>query len=289
MRRSTILLPFRPRPVALMKTRPRYALFPVFTLALIALLGVGSADAEEPVPDQLSLRLGGYNVRNASAIVRRDSPNVVGAYIDFNETLGGESTASVFRFDGLYRFNQYHALGFSWYSINFSGSRAVSNVVWGDQTYDLQLDSKLEFDVYKLNYQYSVHHDDKVELGALFGFHVLKTGISLNGFNTGSAVQSSSESVTAPLPVFGLFARYNFTRELSAYYNYQWFFVNYEDKVKGGLQDFLFGLEYRLVENVSLGAAYNRFGLHMKAKRDSSTLYVDTNWNGAMLYAGLHF
>jgi hypothetical protein len=262
-------------------------------IAVLALTGAGrAAAAEEPLPDQLSLRLGGYNVRNADTIVRRDSANLVGAYIDFDETLGGETSATVFRFDGLYRFNKHHALGFSWYAMNFTGSRmADRDIVWGDQTYPInfQLDSKLEFDVYKLNYQYSLHNDDKVELGALFGFHVLKTVISLNGFNSGAAVQSNSESVTAPLPVFGLFARYNFTRELAAYFNYQWFFINYEDTVKGGLQDFIIGLEYRLVENVSLGVAYNRFGMRLKAKDDSTTTYVDTNWNGGMLYAGLHF
>jgi hypothetical protein len=277
-----------------MKTKSIQTLFPALAIAALALLGAGLADAaEEPLPDNLSLRLGGYSVRNATTLVRRDSANApVGAYIDFNDTLGGESTATVFRFDGLYRFNNHHALGFSWYAMNFSGSRVLDrDVIWGDQTYpvNFQLDSKLEFDVYKLNYQYSLHHDEKVELGALFGFHVMKTAISLNGFASGGAVQSNTESVTAPLPVFGLFASYNFTPQLSVYYNYQWFFINYEDTVKGGLQDFILGLEYRLVENVSLGVAYNRFALHLEAKNNSSTTFVDTNWNGGMLYAGLHF
>jgi hypothetical protein len=269
-------------------------LLSALAIAAFALPGSGRVDAaEEPLPDQLSLRLGGYNIRNSNSIVRRDSNGFpAGAYIDFNDTLGGESTATVFRADGLYRFNNNHALGFSWYSINFSGSRVADTTInWGDQVYpvNFQIDSKLEFDVYKLNYQYSLLRDEKAELGALIGFHVLKTAISLNGFNAGAQVQSSSESVTAPLPVFGLFARYNFTRELAAYYNYQWFFVNYEDTVKGGLQDFILGLEYRLVENVSLGVAYNRFALHLEAKNNSSTTFVDTNWNGGMLYAGLHF
>lgn len=274
--------------------RSLQALFSALAIAALALPGAGrAAAAEEPLPDQLSLRLGGYNVRNSNTIVRRDSNGFpAGAYIDFNDTLGGESTATVLRFDGLYRFNTHHALGFSWYAINFTGSRVLDTTInWGDQTYpvNFQLDSKLEFDVYKLNYQYSLLNDEKTELGALFGFHVLKTVISLDGFASGGAVQSNSESVTAPLPVFGLFARYNFTRELAVYYNYQWFFVNYQDTVKGGLQDFILGLEYRLVENVSLGIAYNRFALHLEAKNNSSTTFVDTNWNGGMLYAGLHF
>jgi hypothetical protein len=278
-----------------MKNKPlRPALLSAFALATFALLGAVQAEAgEEPLPDQLSLRLGGYNVRNSSTIVRRDSAGFpAGAYIDFNETLGGESTATVLRFDGLYRFNNHHALGFSWYAINFTGSRVLDTQInWGDQTYpvNFQLDSKLEFDVYKLNYQYSLLRDEKAELGALFGFHVLKTAISLDGFNSGAAVQSSSESVTAPLPVFGLFAGYNFSPRFFLYYNYQFFFVNYEDRVKGGLQDFLFGLEYRVFRNVALGAAYNRFALNVEAEEDETKLFVDTSWNGAMLYAALYF
>jgi hypothetical protein len=89
--------------------------------------------------------------------------------------------------------------------------------------------------------------------------------------------------------VWGLFADYNFTPRFSIYYNYQFFFINYQDKVRGGLQDFIFGLEYRVFRNVALGAAYNRFGLNMELKQDKTTLNLNTNWNGGMLYAAVYF
>jgi hypothetical protein len=148
------------------------------------------------------------------------------------------------------------------------------------------VDSEIKFDVYKLNYQYSLFHNDKVELGALFGFHVMRTfaGISASGI-----VQSQGQAITAPLPVFGLFADYNFTPRFSAFYNYQWFFINYQDKVKGGLQDFLIGLEYRLFRHVALGAASNRFALSLEAKGDTATLNLNTNWNGGLLYGAVYF
>ena len=144
-------------------------------------------------------------------------------------------------------------LAFAWYDVKFTGSRVLGkDIEWGGLTYPLstQVDSKLKFDVYKLNYQYSLFHNEKVELGALFGFHIMRifAGISASGIN-----QSQSEAVTAPLPVWGLFADYNFTPRFSAFYNYQVFYINYQDKVRGGLQDFIFGLEYRLFRHVAAG------------------------------------
>ncbi len=259
-------------------------------LCMVMLQAAPAAAEEEQLPDRFMLRLGGYHAQNANSIMRLDANDFpVGAYIDFNQTLGGDSSTTVVRMDGLYRFNDKHGLGLSWYTLKFNGSRVLSkDITWGDHTYtaSTQVDSEIKFDVYKLNYQYSLFHNEKAELGALFGFHVMRTfaGISASG-----TLLSQGQAITAPLPVFGLFADYKFTPRFSAFYNYQWFFINYQDKVKGGLQDFLIGLEYRLFRHVALGAAFNRFGLSLEAKGDAATLNINTNWNGGMLYASLYF
>jgi len=257
----------------------------------VVLLQAGPAAAEEELlPDGFMLRLGGYQIKNADTIMRLDANNLpVGTYIDFHDTLGGDTRATLFRLDGLYRFNDHHSLGFAWYDVKFTGSRVLSKTIdWGDQTYpfNTQVDSEIRFDVIKLNYQYSLFHNEKTELGASFGLHIMKisAGISASGIG-----QSKTEAITAPLPVFGLYADYNFTPRFSAFYNYQFFFINYEDKVKGGLQDFLIGLEYRLFRNFSLGAAYNRFGMAMEIKKENTTLNLSTNWNSGLLYGALYF
>ena len=260
-------------------------------LICMVLLQASPAFAEdEKFPDRFMLRLGGYHARNANTIMRLDANDLpVGTYIDFDQTLGGDTSTTVARMDGLYRFNDKHGLGLSWYALKFKGSRFLSkDLTWGDQTYaaSTQVDSEIKFDVYKLNYQYSLFHNEKVELGALFGFHVMRTSAGISASGT---VQSQAQAITAPLPVFGLFADYNFTPRFSAFYNYQWFFINYQDKVKGGLQDFLIGLEYRLFRHVALGAAYNRFALSLEAKGDTATLNLNTNWNGGLLYGAVYF
>jgi len=261
----------------------------LFAASLVTALALaGAAQAEEKLPDTFSLRLGGYNIRNADTVMRLDANNApLGTYIDFADTLGGERKATIVRMDGLYRFNERHGLGFSWYQMKLTGSRVLErDIQWGGQTFPAgsQVDSKLNFDVTKVNYQYSLFHNEEAELGASIGLHVMGVSASING-NT----QSQGQSITAPLPVWGLYAKYKFTPRFSAYYNYEIFNINYQDKVSGGLQDFLFGLEYRLFRNFALGAAYNRFALHLKGKGDATTVNLDTSWNGGMLYGAVYF
>lgn len=253
-------------------------------------LSVPAGAEEEKRADRFMLRFGGYKIQNADTIGRLDANNLpVGTYVDFRDTLGGEDGSTVFRLDGIYRFNDRHAIGFSWYDVKFSGSTVLGQeIVWNGVTYPATtpVNSELKFDVYKVNYQYSLFHNEQAELGASFGLHVMKTFFSIDapGIN-----QSENVAVTAPMPVFGLFANYQFTPRLSAYYNIQTFFIDYEGKVRGGLQDFLLGLEYRLLRHVAVGTAYNRFALNVKVKGDNQTIYVDSSWNGLMLYGAVYF
>ncbi len=245
--------------------------------------------AEEQLPDTFSLKVGGYFIRNADTIMRLDSNNLpLGTYIDFSDTLGGDTTTSVVRTDGLFRFNENHGLGFSWYAFRLKGTRVLDkDITWGNATFPIgvTVDSEIKFDLYKLNYQYSLYHNDKVELGALIGLNVTRVSAGITGNNQ----QAQSEAITAPLPVLGLFAEYKFTPRFSAFYNYQWFFIDYQDRAKGGLQDFLIGFEYRLFRHFSLGVAYNRFEANLELKRENNDLTFNTNWNGGIVYGGLYF
>jgi len=264
----------------------------VAALMCITLLPAAPASAEdEKYPDKFMLRLGGYNVRNAETLARLDANNApVGAHIDFTKDLGLDTTAVVARLDGLYRFNDHHGLGFAWYALKFTGSRDVGRTIdWGDLppiTVGTRVDSELRFDVYKVNYQYSLFHNEQAELGVLAGLHFLKIFV---GFNAAGIGESKNTAVTAPLPVLGLFADYHFTPRMSAYYNLQFFSINYENTVKGSMHDFLFGVEYRLFKNVALGAAYNRFVVNLELIADAATLTINTGWNGGMLYGSLYF
>lgn len=258
-------------------------------MATALLSNTPARGADEPLPDRTMIRLGGFSVRDADTLVRLDSSAApVGLFVDFEDTLGGETDADVVRLDGLYRFDDRHALGYSWYALKFTGRRAIGTEIrWGNETFSVgaTVDSEVRFDVFKLSYQYSLFHKDEAELGVLAGLHVMRATAALGAAGTGEV----RESVTAPLPVFGVFANYRFSPRWSSYFNYQLFFINYEDKAKGGLQDLMVGLEYRLSRHVALGAALNGFAMDLEARDDAATLHVNTSWSGWMLYGSLYF
>jgi len=264
------------------------ALAAAFLLACA--MAAPAAAEDKAFPDRWMFRLGGYQVSEADTLVRLDANNApVGVFIDFAQTLGGQTSAAVGRFDGLYRFNDKHGLGFSWYTLRFTGYRDLrTEIDWGGDTYPIgtTVDSEIKFDIYKINYQYSVINSAEAELGGLIGLHVMDFGVSLNASGIG---QARADSVTAPLPVLGLYARYNFTPRFSMYYNFQFFFIDYEDKISGGLQDALIGLEYRVSKHFAVGAALNRFNTSLESKEDMATLFVETRWRGTMLYGSLYF
>jgi hypothetical protein len=284
----------------LLSTMRRKRLFRTLIAAsvFVAIMLTGAVRAgaeEEKFPDRFMLRLGGYHVQNADTIARLDANNLpIGTYVDFHDTLGGDSGTTVFRLDSIYRFNDHHAISFSWYDIKFSGSKVLDqDFTWNGVQYNIgtQVDSELKFYVYKLNYQYSLYHNEEVELGVSIGLHIMKTfaGINATGINETGINETQNASITAPMPVWGLFADYKFTPRFSTFFSYQYFFIDYQDTVRGGLQDSLLGFEYRLFRNVALGAAYNRFNLNLKLKGDNQTLYVDSGWNGLMLYGSVYF
>ncbi len=266
--------------------------FVITLLLLIAFIAIGAPvwAEDENFPERFMLRFGGYEVRNASTIARLDSNNLpAGTFVDFQDTLGGETKASMLRLDALYRFNQKHSIGLSWYAMKFTGAKNLTgDIVWDGVTYpiDTHVDSSLRFNVYKLNYQYSLAHTDEVELGVSAGFHVMQVSFNI----TSNALNiAQGDSVTAPLPVVGLFGDYKFTPRFSGFFYYQVFGIDYQDKVKGGMQDFLVGVEYRLIRNVALGLAYNRFNLSADITGKAQTLRLNTDWNGIELFGSLYF
>ena len=78
--------------------------------------------------DKLMIRGGWAYVFGATTNVTANGPLLgVGTNIDFTKTLGGDSSTDAFRIDTLYRFNDRHAIGFSWYRVGLGGDKSSTN------------------------------------------------------------------------------------------------------------------------------------------------------------------
>src|SRR5574337_1745778 len=98
-------------------------------VVLLAFGTPGTILAEEPKQefrDRLMIRAGWAYVFGVNADVTvRGERTGIGASVDFAKTLGGDDSASALRVDSLYRFNERHAVGFSWYRVALGGENTI--------------------------------------------------------------------------------------------------------------------------------------------------------------------
>ena len=277
----------------------------VTKLALLVVLATGilcaapsMIRAEEGPPsettDKLMIRGGWAYVFGASANVAIGGPVLgVGASVDFTNTLGGDDSTDAFRVDGLYRFNDRHAVGLSWYRVGLSGTKSLNqDILINDQTVNAGASTQtgLSFNTYRLLYNYSFYRNDKVELGVSPGLYMMKTNFnfaaqgSINGAPGSSTV--INEQVTLPLPSIGLVANYNITPKLQFQSRYDFFYLTIGDYT-GTMFEFYAGLEYRLFQHFAMGAAFDRLTAGLNGSGDQG-FNVDFGYNLAYVYATLY-
>ena len=274
-------------------------------LPLLAVLALGVlcerpsvVCAEEATPseptDKLMIRGGWAYVFGATANVSVGGPVLgVGANVDLTNTLGVDNSTDAFRLDGLYRFNDRHAVGLSWYRVGLSGDKTLNqDILINDQTVNAGTSTQtgLNFRIYRLLYNYSFYHNDKVELGVSPGLYMMRTtfnfaaqGIINNVPGTSTVV---NEQLTIPLPSIGLVANYNITPKLQFQSRYDFFYLTVGDYT-GTMFELYAGLEYRLFKHFAMGAAYDRLTAGLSGSGEQG-FNVNFGYNLAYVYATLY-
>jgi hypothetical protein len=268
----------------------------VASLLLVLPLTARGEEAED-LPDRFSIR-GGYNyVFNADTSFSVNGRAGLGTTVDFAKTLNGQREDSLWRLDTQYRFNPRHSVGFSYYDVKRKGNRTLTaDINIDDTVYKAGADvySEINIGLYRFNYNYSFHHDDKVELAAQVGFYFADLGLKFQATCTGAAAcagqsAGAKTSLVAPLPTLGFLVNYHFTPKLTGQANFNWFYVE-AGSFKGAMSEMYMGLEYRLFKNFGLGAAYNRLDIDLKNRPQGSTGWrIENDWNTMYLFGALHF
>jgi hypothetical protein len=283
-----------------MRQRATAVALVVASLLLVGPLTARGEEAED-LPDRFMIR-GGWNyVFNADTSFSVNGAAGLGTTVDFSKTLAGQREDHMWRIDTQYRFNPRHSVGFSYYDVKRKGNRTLTaDIAIGDTTYKAGGDiySEINIGLYRFNYNYSFHHDDKVELAAQVGFYFADLGLKFQSNLTCSGppgcagvagVSSAKTSLVAPLPTLGFLVNYHFTPKLTGQANFNWFYVE-AGSFKGAMSEMYMGLEYRLFRNFGLGAAYNRLDIDIKNSPQGSTGWrIENDWNTLYLFGALHF
>jgi hypothetical protein len=284
----------------------RFQFTPFHLLPLLAVLALcvlsiepSIVYAEETPPPEikdskLMIRAGWAYVFGANANVSKGGPVLgVGTSVDFTQTLGGDSSTDAIRIDSLYRFNERHALGFSWYRVGLSGEKALNQQIQiNDQVIEAGATTQtgLSFNTYRLLYNYSFYRNDKVELAFSPGLYILKTNFNFAGQGTINGIAGNTalinEQVSIPLPSIGLVVNYNISPKLQFQSRYDYFYLNI-GQYTGQMFELYAGLEYRIHEHFALGAAYDRLSAGAKSSGDQG-FNINFGYNLAYLYATLY-
>ncbi|MGA6826369.1 hypothetical protein ACO9S2_02025 [Nitrospira sp. NS4] len=272
-------------------------LLAAFALGLLC-TGPSIVSAEEPatpeLTDKLMLRGGWAYVFGATANVSVGGPVLgVGTNIDLTNTLGVNSSTDAFRLDGLYRFNDRHAIGLSYYRVGLSGDKSINQeILINDQTVaaGAATQTSLSFNTYRLIYNYTFYRNDKVELGVSPGLYMMQTKFSFaaQGTINGTVANSTvvKEELTLPLPSIGLVANYNITPKLQFQSRYDIFYLTIGNYT-GAMFEFYAGLEYRLHKHFAMGAAFDRLQAELRGSGDEG-FNANFSYNLAYVYATIY-
>lgn len=255
---------------------------------------------EAPFHDKLMIRGGWAYVFGASANVSVGGPVLgLGTNVDLTNTLGVRNSTDALRLDTLYRFNDRHAIGFSWYRVGLSGDKTLNQQIQiRDQIIQAgaATETSLNFNIWRLFYDYSFYRTDKAELAFSPGLYMMETKFHFTGQGTitppgGAAIPGSTAVVntqlTVPLPSLGLVVNYNITPKLQFQSRYDFFYLTI-GQYQGAMFEFYGGLEYRIVQHFALGAAYDRLQAGLRGDEPKNGFNVNFSYNLLYLYASVY-
>jgi hypothetical protein len=240
--------------------------------------------------DRWNLSLGSYFVTRTNGTVRLDrTAGVVsiGTSIDWERDLGGETSMTVPRIDGYYRFAPKHRVDFSWYKVDRNGTvYSQRSIDFGNISFPAgsAIESTLNTATTKVAYTYSFYRAPEIETAVSVGLHVTGVETSLTAAGLGLA---GSNSITAPLPVIGFRLDYAFTPKWWMRTKYELFFLDSVDKYKGSLSDFTLAVEHRTFQHVGFGFGLDRNSIDVEVTDTSKQGAFSSVLSGFMLYVTL--
>jgi hypothetical protein len=237
---------------------------------LMSMLPLNAAFAADDWP-RFEIRAAGY-ITDINADMNIDSSTGgSGSNIDLEDELGIEDGLEELRLDFRWRFAPRHAVDFAYYDISRDGQHVIERQLdIGDETYDIgtDLNSSIDFKVYKASYAYSFSHTEKSDAALSIGLHIIDLGVAFKGDLIGIPVNRYSADVALPLPVVGG----QYARHLGGRFwinlDVDLFAIEYED-YKGSLWDANLTLDIDITDSIGGFIGYNYVDMSVESEDPS--------------------
>jgi hypothetical protein len=260
--------------------------WPKRTLAIVSIL-VGGLAAGTPLAaaeksgaagslfdSKYTLILGGFFPRIGGTI-SLNSPRGRGTDISMEDDLGLNDGTSTVWLGFNWRFQPRHQFQAEWFQLDRKGSTiAGRDFTFFDTTVGVgaSLDSKIDLNLGRLTYGYSILRDDNLDLAFLVGVHITTVkatitaagNVSVNGVPVvGRSVTVSTARKTLPLPHLGGSLAYEFTPKLAGKLTVLAFALDVGE-YSGSLLEFDAFMAYQLSKRFGIGGGLKYFNLNVQ-------------------------
>jgi hypothetical protein len=228
----------------------------------------GDAQTPSPITDYFSLRVS-YIHASADPELRLDPPAVplAGTNLSGSQDLGFKSVLNDGLAELMFRLRDRNRITADFFELDQSGTRALNrSIVFGDQffTQGDVVSSSLQWRVVGLRYTYAFIQNDRFELGAGVGLHLMD--LDVRGSDP-IRFASYETSVAGVLPTPALESVWRVTQKIALTARAEYLRGTLNGTF-ASLGDFHADVQYRIVPNLSVGAGYSLVEL----KLDSVTL-----------------
>lgn len=230
-----------------------------------------------------SISFGSFFPVNNTNVKVEGTNGRIGTDIDFENDLGFKRNTFTMQ-GGI----QWRASRRSRFDLSIFGvSRNVyytlqKDITFKEHTYPVDADISAYFNtgIYRFSYGYAFVCNEKAELGAMVGLHVIDTEVGMGLHSTDiSANYSDNVGVTAPLPDLGIWGGYAF--------NKKWAFTgetNYLSakigNIDGRLFNYNFVIRYRITPRIHAAAGYGGFHFTVTDNREKLNGTLKWGYNG---------
>jgi hypothetical protein len=256
---------------------------------IFAALGVGllpplAASAQPKAGGERAGIIVGAFITDRQSSTRFDSDAGDGTDIDMEDDLGLESSTNVARLGGYVWLGKRSRLDGAYFDLSRSAAIPIQETIdFGDETFQINtvLNTESDLTIIKGDYTFAVLVKDRGYLGVTAGLYIAESSFALSQPTLGRA---ESESVTAPLPLFGVRGDYAINDRITLTGAAQWFGYSTEG-FDGNLTDFYVGADYGFGKRMAVGLAYDRVSMNIGAEDTSGfSGQLDWGYDGFLLY-----
>jgi hypothetical protein len=227
--------------------------------------------------------------------------NHVGTSIRLEDELQLAESKDSARLGFKYRFNRKHAISLAAFSLNRSATSVIDDDIeikapGSDAGVHFNvgatIDSTLDADFLGLFYNYSFYNNGKIDAGINVGFSTYDFGLDLAGQAElidedgnpvgGTQFRSTSQSVVAPVPAYGIFINYAIRKNVIFTFTSQGLHLDVGD-IEGRVSDTRGTVEWFVTRNFGFGGGVTNTSIEVKDNSDDP-YRVDYNYGGFVFY-----